>query len=80
MGVDLAVIIQDVDALQVVALASGIVIGVMCWCDLHSSSTEAHVHQLSILNDGHLAPIQWVYHILSMQVLVPVASNNPHVS
>ena len=75
MSIDPAVIVQDVDALQAVALASGKVIGVMGGCDLDSSGTKAHVHQLSVLNDGHLAPIQGVYHKLAMQLLVPA----PHL-
>ena len=57
MGVDLAIIIQDVDELQVVAFASGKVIGVMRRSDLDSPSAEAHVHQLGVLDDWHLAPI-----------------------
>lgn len=71
MGIDPAIIVQDVDARQVVALASGKVIGVVGGRDFDCSSTKTHVHQLSVLNDGHLAPIQWMDHKLSMQLLVP---------
>ena len=66
-----AVIIQNVDAVQVVALARGIVIGVMSWSDLHCSSTKAHVYQLGILDDGNLAPVQGMHHKLAVQVLIP---------
>lgn len=66
MGVDPAVVVQDVDALQVVTLASGKVIGIMGRRDFDCSSTKAHVHQLSILDDGHLAPIQGMNHKLAM--------------
>ena len=71
--IDLAIIIQYVDAVQVVAFASGIIIGVMGGGDLDSTSTKAHVHQLSVLDDGHLPPIQGVYHKLALQMLVPVS-------
>ena len=76
MRVDSAIIVQDIDALQVVALASGKVVRVMGWCDFDCSSTKAHVHQLSVLNDGHLAPVQGMYHELAVQVLVSA----PHSS
>ena len=66
MRIDPAIIIQDVDAVQVVALAGGVVIGVMGGRDLHCSSAKAHVHQLSVLNDGYLAPIQGMYHKLAV--------------
>lgn len=72
MGVDPAIVVQDVDALQVVALASGVVIGIVGRGDLDCSSAEAHVHQLGVLDDGHLATFQRMHHELAMQVLVPV--------
>ena len=75
MRIDLAIIIQYVDELQVVALASGKVIGIVGRGDLDSSSTKAHVHQLCVLNDGYLAPVQGVHHKLAMQVLVPATDS-----
>ena len=57
MGIDPAIIIQNVDALQIMALAGGEVIGVVSRRDLHRASAKAHVHQLCILDDGHSAPV-----------------------
>lgn len=71
-GIDGAIVFQDVDEVQIVALASGKVIGVMCRRDFDSTRSKAHVHQLCVLNDRHLPAVQGMHHKLAMQVLVPV--------
>ena len=74
--IDVAVVIQDIDKVQVVPLSHHEVIGVMGRCDLHGTSTKAHVHQLSITDDGDLAVVHRVDHMLAMEVLVPVRRNH----
>ena len=71
-GIDGAVVLQDVDEVQVVALARSKIVGVVGRRDLHGSCSKAHVHQLGVLDDGHLTPIQGMHHKLAVQVLVPV--------
>jgi hypothetical protein len=66
-----AVVIQDVDEVQLVPLPHHEIIGVMSRCDLHSTSTKGHVHQLCITDDGNLVVMHRVDDMLAMEVLVP---------
>ena len=72
--VDGAVVGEDVDEVQAVALARCEIVGVMRRRDLHSTRPERYVHQLRISDDGDLAPIQGMHHMLPMQVRIPATT------
>ena len=69
--VDVAVIVQDVDELQVVPLARGEIVGVVGRRDFDRACPERHVYQLRIEDDGQPPPVHGVHHVLTMQVRIP---------
>ena len=69
--IDVALVGQDVQELQVVPLAGGKVVGVMCGRDLDSSRPKGHVHQLCVCDDGDLSAVQQMDHMLAMQMQIP---------
>ena len=64
--IDVALIGQDVQELQIVPLAGGKIVGVMCRRDLDSSRSERHVYQLCVCDDWDLPAVQWMNHMLPM--------------
>ena len=69
--VDIPLVVQDVDEVQPMPLASRKIVGVMRRSDLDGTRPETHVHQLRVQNDGQLSAIDRVNHMLPMQVDVP---------
>ena len=69
--VDGAVVGQDVDELEAVALAGRKIVGVVRWRDFDGTRPEGHVNQLRVGDDGDLAPVQRMHHVLAMQVRIP---------
>ncbi len=72
--VDGAVIGKDVDEVEGVALARSEIVGVVRGRDLDGARPKGHVHQLRVGDDGDLAPVQWVHHVLAVEVRVPACA------
>ena len=62
--VDGAVVGQDVDEVEAVALAGRKIVGVVRWRDFDGTRPEGHVTQLRVGDDG-------MHHVLAMQVRIP---------
>ena len=71
LAVDQPVIRQDIDEVQIVALSSLKIVGVVRRGDFYSSCPKLHVYKLCIGDDWDLALIQWVDGALSNRCLVP---------
>jgi hypothetical protein len=70
-GVECAVVIQDVDELEIVLLARGEIVGVVRRCDLDGSCSEAHVHELRVCDDRHAASNNRMDQELAVECFVP---------
>lgn len=71
--IDEPLIRQDVDALQLVSLTGGIVIGIVSRGYFDSARAKGHVHQLCISDDGNAALVYRVQDVLAMMCCVPAA-------
>ena len=69
VGVHAALVVQDVDELEPVALPGGEVVRVVGGRDLDRARPERHVHQLGVADHGHLAAQDRVDQKLAVQSL-----------
>jgi hypothetical protein len=63
------IIVHEVDKLEVVPHPALVIVLVMCWRNLHSTSTEGHVDGDGVGDDGNAAVDERVDGELAMEVL-----------
>jgi len=56
IGIESSIIVEDIDKLQFVSHANFIIVRIMRWCNLHSTSPKCHINHNRI-SDYRKAPI-----------------------
>lgn len=69
-AVDGSIWVENSNELQIVALATFVIVGIMSGRNLHSTGTKLHVNKLGILNDGDASTVEGMDEELAVQMLV----------
>lgn len=70
-SVEGAVVVEDVDELEIVLLTRDEIVWVVGGSDLDGSGPEVHVDQLGVEDDGHAPPREGMHQKLAVIRLVP---------